>query len=103
MSVAAEASDGPGGPCDPPRQVALVVSPAAYSSVVGLALVCAVTDTEKGYPFEVPLPGDARVNGVVLADRVSAVDVRARGVRLICRVPDEVTRKVQERLLPLVG
>jgi mRNA interferase MazF len=83
--------------------MALVVSPAAYSSAVGLAVVCAVTEAPKGYPFEVALPGESRVPGVVLADRVSVVDVRTRGVRLICRVPDEVTRKVLERLLAVVG
>ena len=104
VSVAAEASDGAAGPRDdPPRRLAFVVSPAAYSAAVGFALVCPVSDGAKGYPFEVGLPDELVANGVVLADRVGVVDVRARGVRLVCRAPDEVLRKVQERLLALLG
>jgi mRNA-degrading endonuclease toxin of MazEF toxin-antitoxin module len=38
------------------RRPALVLSPAAYSGRVGLALLCPVTGQVKGYPFEVTLP-----------------------------------------------
>ena len=49
------------------RRPALVVSPSAYNSKVGLALVCPITSKVKGYPFEVPLPDWGPVQGVVLA------------------------------------
>ena len=35
---------------------ALVLSPEAYNSKVGLALFCPITSQIKGYPFEVSLP-----------------------------------------------
>jgi mRNA interferase MazF len=103
VSISAAASDGAGPQDDPPRRQALVVSPAAYSAAVGLALVCPVVAEVKGYPFEVRLYDEVDPHGVILADRVGVVDVRARGVRLVRRVPDEVTRKVLERLQALWG
>ena len=48
------------------RRPALVVSPASYNGLVGLALFCPVTGQAKGYPFEVPLPPGLAVSGVVL-------------------------------------
>ena len=36
------------------RRPALVLSPEAYNSKTGLALLCPVTSKVKGYPFEAP-------------------------------------------------
>ena len=58
------------------RRPALVVSPSAYNSKVGLALVCPITSKVKGYPFEVPLPDGGPVQGVVLADQLRSLDWR---------------------------
>ena len=58
------------------RRPALVVSPSAYNSKVGLALVCTITSKVKGYPFEVPLPNGVPVQGVVLADQLRSLDWR---------------------------
>ena len=58
------------------RRPALVVSPSAYNSKVGLALVCPITSKVKGYPFEVPLPNGVPVQGVVLADQLRSLDWR---------------------------
>jgi mRNA interferase MazF len=64
------------------RRPALVLSPASYNGLVGLALFCPVTAHAKGYPFEVPLPAGLAVSGVVLADHVKCLDWRSRrGVR----------------------
>ena len=85
------------------RRPALVLSPRAYQERTGLALVCPITRQVKGYPFEVALPADFPVDGVVLADQVKSIDWRARRTSLIARAPDEVVRSVGglvERLLP---
>jgi len=56
------------------RRPALVLSPAAYNAKVGLALFCPITSQIKGYPFEVLLPADLPVAGVILADQVKNLD-----------------------------
>ena len=94
-------------PSTAPPRAAFVVSPTVYGTSAATALVCDVADTAIGSRFgvELPggLPGGLPVRGVILADRVGVLDLRPRSFTLICRVPDEVTRKVQERLLALVG
>lgn len=77
------------------------MSPSVYSAKVGCAVVCAVVDEARGNPFEVELPNELCVSGVVLADQVRTVDV-ARGVRLVGRAPDDVTARVRQRLLALI-
>lgn len=40
----------------------------------------------EGYPFEVALPKNLGVYGVVLADQIKSLDWRARKAESICRV-----------------
>jgi mRNA interferase MazF len=63
------------------RRPALVLSPAAFNAAFGLAFVAPVTTKPKGHAFEVPLPGDSRVKGVVLMQHLKSVDWRARRAR----------------------
>lgn len=81
------------------RRPALVVSPSAYNSKVGLALVCPITRKVKGYPFEVPLPEGGPVQGVVLADQLRSLDWHSRQAETIGTAP----MAVLERVLQLVG
>lgn len=79
------------------RRPALVLSPRAYNSKVGLGLFCPVTSQVKGYPFEVTLPPDRPVSGVILADQIKSLDWRTRHAEFVCSTStgtfDEVTRR----------
>ncbi len=70
------------------RRPALVLTPARYNDKSGLAVCCPVTSRVKGYPFEVALPAELPVTGVILADQVKSLDWRARGAMFACRAPD---------------
>ena len=74
-----------------------------YNRKSGLALVCPVTSRTKGYPFEVPLPPEAPITGVILADHVKSVDWRARRAERAGRAPSVVLAEVLDRLAPLMG
>jgi mRNA interferase MazF len=52
------------------RRPALILSPRAYNAKARPAIACPITSHAKGYPFEVALPDDGNVTGVVLADHV---------------------------------
>ena len=69
------------------RRPALVVSPRAYNHKVGLALFCPVTHQAKGYPFEVSIPDQIKIQGVVLADQLKSLDWQARQAEFIARLP----------------
>jgi len=68
------------------RRPGVVLSPAAYNRKVGLALICPITTQAKGYPFEVEIPGDRAIAGVVLADQVKSIDWRARRAKIVDRL-----------------
>jgi len=80
------------------RRPALVLSPRSYNGRVGLAILCPVTTQAKGYPFEVELPSDGDVSGVILSDQVKSLDWRARQADLIQTLPPEITDEVLKKL-----
>ncbi len=82
---------------------ALVVSEAAYNGRANLALICPITNQAKGYPFEVPLPKSAGVQGVVLADHVRSADLKARGAKHVGVAPSETLDMVRHYIALLIG
>jgi mRNA interferase MazF len=85
------------------RRPALVLSPIEYNKRVGLALMCPVTSRVKGYPFEVALPEDLEISGVVLADQVKNLDWRVRQAERACTVPQSVVTEVLGKLNALLS
>jgi mRNA interferase MazF len=81
---------------------ALVVSPGAYNRASSLALLCPITSHVKRYPFEVALPADFAITGVILVDQIRSLDWRARKASVVAHAPDAVVREVLARLEPLV-
>ena len=85
------------------RRPALVLSPAAYNSRVGLVLLCPVTTRIKGYPFEVLLPEGLKIKGAVLSDQVKSLDWKIRQAELICSLPKAAVDDVLHKLNTLLG
>ena len=85
------------------RRPALIVSPRAYNAKARLAIACPITTHAKGYPFEVALPDDGKVMGVILADHVKNLDWSARHIEFAATAPAEVLADVRERLRVLIG
>jgi mRNA interferase MazF len=84
------------------RRPALVLSPQAYNRKVRLAILCPITNQAKGYPFEVQIPLDLPVSGVVLADQVKSMDWQIRQAALICSLPVQVVAQVLGKLHTLL-
>jgi len=84
------------------RRPAVVLSPKAYNRKVGLAILCPITNQSKGYPFEVALPPDVDVTGVVLSDQVKSLDWRIRKADFKERLPEEVINEVLAKLRTLI-
>ena len=73
---------------------ALVLSPKSYNDKTSLAILCPITSTSKGYPFEVPLPSQSAISGVVLADQIKSLDWRSRQARFQCQTTRQVIGEV---------
>lgn len=65
------------------RRPALVVSNDLFNRHTGLAIVCPVTNTDRGFPFHVRIPGSANVTGFVMAEQVKSLDFRSRNAKRI--------------------
>ncbi len=81
------------------RRPALVLTPRSYNDRTDLALLCPVTTTIKGYPFEVPLPPGGDITGVVLSDHIKSLDWRAREAGLATQTGPRVV----EQVLAMIG
>lgn len=84
------------------RRPVLVLSPRRYNARVGLCLVCPITSAAKAYPFEVVLPEDGPITGVVLADQIKSVDWRARKAQWGMTTTADVIEDVLARLRTLM-
>ena len=74
---------------------ALVLSPLAYNRISHLVLACPITNTIKGWKFEVILPPEMKTSGVILTDQIRALDWQERKAKFIEKATIEV---IQEAL-----
>jgi mRNA interferase MazF len=58
------------------------------------AWVSPITSKIKGYPFEVELPDGLAINGVVLSDQLTTLDLKARKTKKEDTAPQEVIDQV---------
>lgn len=80
------------------KRPALVISPEAYNTKTSLLLACPITSQIKGYPFEVKIPSELQIQGVILTDQVKSLDWQARNAQFACQVPDYTVQEVTERI-----
>jgi mRNA interferase MazF len=85
------------------RRPALVLSPADYNRAVGLAVVCPITNQQKGYPWEVVIPDNDYVSGVVLSDQVKSLDWRQRRAEFVGTPGAVLLEEVVEKAVALLS
>jgi mRNA interferase MazF len=71
------------------RRPALVISNDLFNRHTGLAIVCPVTNTDRGYPFHLPVPGESSLTGFVMVEQVKSVDFAMRRAAFVERAPVE--------------
>jgi mRNA interferase MazF len=85
------------------RRPALILTPKSYNLKTSLALIVPITSKVKGYSFEVALPSDLSIQGVILSDQIRSIDWRSRDARYIMTAPISLINSVrakQKALLP---
>jgi len=76
------------------RRPALVVSHFDFNKHTGLAIVCPVTTTDRGFPFHVAIVGCPKVTGFAMVEQVKSVDFRTRQAKRVARVPSPILDEV---------
>jgi mRNA interferase MazF len=84
------------------RRPAIVLSPISYNKKAGLALFCPITSQIKRYPFEVIIPADCNIKGVILSDQVKSLDWKARHIEFAGKIPFSTVSEVLKKLNTLL-
>ena len=73
------------------RRPALVVSNNAFNGLSRGALVCPITNTNRGIPIQVPLDDRSKTTGVIMCDQVKALDMQSRNAAFEEQAPEDIT------------
>lgn len=76
------------------RRPALVVSNTLFNEQTGLAMVCPLTTTDRGYPFHVAVSYNPNVRGFVMVEQVKSIDYRARQARVLGKASNDLLEEV---------
>ncbi|MEA2744643.1 MAG: mRNA interferase MazF [Acetobacteraceae bacterium] len=77
---------------------ALVLSDRDFNDLTGYVFVAPVTSSQRGWPFEVPIPPGGKAEGVVLSDQTKSIDYVARHVSYVAGSPAGLVEAVVERV-----
>ena len=77
------------------RRPALVMSNHPFNRATGMAIVCPLTNTDRGIPFQVPVARGGPVTGFVMVEQVKSIDFRSRKGKYIGQAPPDLVSEVQ--------
>lgn len=80
------------------RRPAIVLSPQKFNQITGFVYICPITNTARGWGYEVPLPSESIFQGVVLTDQVKNLDWSARNIQIKGQAPQEVIETCIKRI-----
>jgi mRNA interferase MazF len=80
------------------KRPAVCLSPRVYNEKTNLGLFCPVTSKQKGYPFEIPIPSDIPVKGVILSDQIKSLDWNIREASFIAKLPENTLKEILEKI-----
>jgi mRNA interferase MazF len=85
------------------RRPALVVSPAEFCRAAEFTIVCPITSRVRPFGTSVVLPPGLPITGEVLTGHVRSIDIRARPIVFVGKVPTPVLEDVRSKLAALIG
>jgi len=71
------------------RIPALIISNTLFNQRVGLAIACPITNTDRNFPFHVNVQNE-NLSGFVMTEQVKSIDYRARNVKFVAKINEEV-------------
>jgi len=73
----------------------LVVNNGSFSRASNMIVICPITNTDRNSPLHVRLNGLV-TTGFVMCDQIKAIDIRARGYKVIETVDDDTLWEVTD-------
>lgn len=72
----------------------LVISLYTFNKATGFAVVCPISNSDRGYPFHLILPENVKTSGVVMIEQVKSLDYITRKAKYKAEVPKEFLNEV---------
>lgn len=72
----------------------LVISNSTFNLATGFCVVCPITNTDRGYPFHVPVKNVPKISGVIMVDQVKSLDYISKKASLISKADPDIMEEV---------
>jgi len=81
------------------RRPALVVSNSIFNQFTNMAIVCPITNTNRGFPLHVPLDGRTKTTGVIMCEQAKSLDILARSAVFVEPSPQDILEEVVDIII----
>jgi len=72
------------------RRPAIVVSNNVFNQFTRAAIVCPITNTNRGLPIHIMLDARTRTTGVIMCEQVKALDLSKRNAKFLEKAPQDI-------------
>lgn len=76
------------------RRPALVISKTEFNRRTGLAFLCPITNTFRGFPFHVAVPAGSKLTGLIMVEQTRSLDYASRKVKFVETAPRATLEEV---------
>src|SRR6478609_643844 len=76
------------------RRPALVVSKTEFNRHTGMAMLCPITNTFRGYPFHVAMPAGSKLSGYIMVEQIKSIDYVGRKAKFVEKAHGDVLDEV---------
>lgn len=73
---------------------AYVISSYIFNQFTKMAIVCPITNTDRGFPLHVPLDDGTKTTGVIMCEQAKSLDIIARGGSFVEKSPQNILDEV---------
>lgn len=85
------------------RRPAFVVSNNTFNQFTNLAIVCPITNSNRGFPLHVPLDERTKTTGVIMCEQAKSLDISARNASFLEKAPKDILEEMADILISFFG
>lgn len=78
------------------RRPAVIVSNSDYQRLIGMSIVCPITNTTREFPTHVNLDNRTQTTGDVLCEQIRTVDLKQRNATFVEKMPEDILDEILE-------
>jgi mRNA interferase MazF len=81
---------------------AFVISNNTFNQFTKIAIVCPITNTNRGFPLHVPLDKRTKTNGFIMCEQAKSLDISARNASFIEKASEDVLAEAVDLIIGFV-